>query len=164
MKLFSLLSLCSLLILVPSCCRQKSCCPTTATYCDTQPATPAPYAVAEEAPVVMPAAAPAQVMPAPVEELEDYEALDELEEPKKEEALAADKEALDIEEAVEAEAEKMAAEKEALEDEEAEKAEKAPEKDLAEEEAAEATEEAEKIPADKEGLEDLELDETSETK
>ena len=81
MKLFSLLSLCSLIILVPSCCnKQRSCCPTTTTYCDTQSATPAPYAVAETAPVVT--GVPALGVQAPIEDIEAYEALDDVEEPK----------------------------------------------------------------------------------
>lgn len=120
MKLLSLLSLASLLLLIPSC--QRSCCPTVTRCCDTQPATAAPYAetVVEEAPVIMSeaaaemgeaaaemgqaAAAMGQAAAANVTTpLEEEEYVEELEEPTVSEAEApstipADKEMLETEE------------------------------------------------------------------
>ena len=80
MKNISIVSLVSLLLLVPACgLKNRSCCPTRTSCCDTQPATPAPYAVEEGAVVVPVAAGQAVKVTTATEEFEEF---DDIEQPK----------------------------------------------------------------------------------
>lgn len=106
MKFISLLALCSLLILVPSCRKQRGgCCPKVTSCCDSQPLTPTPYAE----PLVEEIAEEGSVTPDQAALLEEYEDLDDLEEPKSEKKeileeptqAPSDKEALEEEEDLE---------------------------------------------------------------